>query len=382
MSSLLIISHTMHYKKSNDIIVGWEPTIREINFLSKIFDNIIHLAPLYDLDPHSATIEYKDKKIKFIPLIPSGGKTLLSKISILITMPINIYRIYKIINKTDWIHFRAPCNLGIFVLPILTLLRNRKIWIKYAGNWKQRDVPISYKFQRWWLENNFINAYVTINGSWPKQKKHLITFDNPCVSKNELEYASKRTNNKFDYKKLNICFVGRLEVEKGFNLLADVLLQNKYKSWIDQIHFIGDGSQKEFYENKFTDSDLNINFHGLLDRKSLNMVYELSHLIILPSISEGFPKVLIEAGSFGCIPVVANINSISMYINESHKNGFLIPSINIKGVKERLEYIKNLKIEELLIYSRRIMEFSKKYSYENYNKNIVSKIIKQKINEQ
>tara|TARA_B100000029_G_scaffold513354_1_gene612695 strand:- start:250 stop:1386 length:1137 start_codon:yes stop_codon:yes gene_type:complete len=378
MSSLLIISHTMHYKKSNEIIVGWEPTVREINFLSKIFDNIIHLAPLYDLAPHSATIEYNNEKIKFIPLIPSGGKTLLKKISIFLTIPINIYRIYKIINKTDWIHFRAPCNLGIFVLPILTLLRKRKIWIKYAGNWKQRDVPISYKFQRWWLENNFINACVTINGKWPKQKKHLITFNNPCVSKDELDHASKRINNKFDCKRLNICFVGRLETDKGFNLLADVLLQNKYKFWIDQIHFVGDGSQKEFYNKKFRESDLNINFHGLLDRKSLNVIYELSHLIILPSISEGFPKVLIEAGSYGCIPVVANINSISMYINESYKNGFLISSINIKGLEEILENIKNLKMEELLIYSRQIMEFSKKYSYENYNKNIVSKIVKKR----
>ena len=28
------------------------------------------------------------------------------------------------------------------------------------------------------------------------------------------------------------------------------MLQNKYKFWIDQIHFVGDGSQKEFYDKK------------------------------------------------------------------------------------------------------------------------------------
>ena len=38
MSKLAIISHTEHYYDSKGEIVGWEPTIREINHFSTIFD--------------------------------------------------------------------------------------------------------------------------------------------------------------------------------------------------------------------------------------------------------------------------------------------------------------------------------------------------------
>ena len=40
MSKLVIISHTRHYYSQNREIVGWEPTIREINYISKLFDSI------------------------------------------------------------------------------------------------------------------------------------------------------------------------------------------------------------------------------------------------------------------------------------------------------------------------------------------------------
>ena len=45
--SLTIISHTEHFKNVNGEIVGWEPTVREINHLSNIFDLVYHVAPFF-----------------------------------------------------------------------------------------------------------------------------------------------------------------------------------------------------------------------------------------------------------------------------------------------------------------------------------------------
>ena len=39
---LLIISHTEHYRNSLGAIVGWGPTLTEINFLATVFDEIYH----------------------------------------------------------------------------------------------------------------------------------------------------------------------------------------------------------------------------------------------------------------------------------------------------------------------------------------------------
>ena len=55
MRSVAIISHTQHYCDKNGEIVGWEPTIREINQLCDIFDLVYHVAPLCSGIPHNGT---------------------------------------------------------------------------------------------------------------------------------------------------------------------------------------------------------------------------------------------------------------------------------------------------------------------------------------
>ena len=141
MPNLLIISHTEHFKTDKGIIVGWEPTIREVNSLIRIFDKIYHIAPQYKTRPHKANCRYIGN-INFIPISPSGGNNIIDKLKILFFIPNNLFTIIRMINKVDWIHFRSPTNLGLYVLPLLSLLRKKKKWVKYAGNWKQKDIPV------------------------------------------------------------------------------------------------------------------------------------------------------------------------------------------------------------------------------------------------
>ena len=115
MPDLLIISHTEHFQTEEGTIIGWEPTIREINYLNLLFDNIYHIAPLHKTLPHKANSTY-EKNIIFIPIIPTGGENIMDKLKILFFMPINLITILKMIKKVDWIHIRAPTNLGLFVL--------------------------------------------------------------------------------------------------------------------------------------------------------------------------------------------------------------------------------------------------------------------------
>ena len=79
MSKLVVISHTEHYFNPNGEIVGWEPTIREINHFSTIFDIVYHVAPLYSGNPHKANVPYSSDKIQYISIRPSGGKGIFKK---------------------------------------------------------------------------------------------------------------------------------------------------------------------------------------------------------------------------------------------------------------------------------------------------------------
>jgi glycosyltransferase involved in cell wall biosynthesis len=367
--NLLIISHTEHFKTDKGNIVGWEPTIREINSLIRIFDKIYHIAPLYNTNPHRANSTYT-KNIIFIPIKPSGGNNIIDKIKILFFIPNNLFTIIRMINKVDWIHFRSPANLGLYVLPLLSLLRKKRKWVKYAGNWKQNDIPVSYALQRWWLRNNFQNSIVTINGIWKKQPKHLVSFLNPCINDDELNEANSIGIAKSFNFPIKICFVGRLDQNKGYLRLIKVLKTISYVSWIDKINFVG-GFENDHIPN--TTIDNKINFCGWLNREKLNNIYQISHFIILPTSSEGFPKVLAEAGAFGCIPIVSNLSPVNQVIINDH-NGFLLFDLSIESIRECLLQIPTKK-NQLKRMSKNIINISNQFTYRKYTEAINRDII-------
>ena len=63
---------------------------------------------------------------------------------------------------------------------------------------------------------------------------------------------------------------------------------------------------------------------------------------VLPSYSEGFPKVIAEAMNFGCIPIVSDISCIRQYIING-KNGFLINQTPTDSRFFKSVYKRNLK---------------------------------------
>lgn len=368
---LAIISHTPHYE-SNGSIVGWGPTVREINHLTEIFDEIYHIAPLHKEPAPGSSLAYTNEKIKFIPLKPYGGKKFIEKLSILTTAFYNFKKIKDILKRVDWVQFRAPTAMGLYVLPYLSIRKKPKRWVKYAGNWNLKNPPVSYRFQRWWLRNNFQKSVVTINGQWEGQEKHIINFQNPCLDNDELERAGKIAKEKNFENKITICFTGTLTENKGVGIILEALKKIKYPDEINEVIFAGDGIDRKKYEEKAGEINLKIVFKGFLRRDELEKIYEVSHLILLPSESEGFPKVIAEAAAYGCVPVVSDVSSISMYFNDS--NGFLLKKIDsdeLTGkINEALTHRRDLREK-----SRKCFEIAGLFTFENYLNNLNEKVL-------
>ncbi len=59
-----------------------------------------------------------------------------------------------------------------------------------------------------------------------------------------------------------------------------------------------------------------VTFHGWLPRTALGSVYFRPHIMILPSDSEGWPKVLSEGMAYGIVPLGSNVGSIPQYLAE------------------------------------------------------------------
>ncbi|KXN98415.1 capsular biosynthesis protein [Aequorivita aquimaris] len=368
---LAIISHTEHYKRPDGAVVGWGPTISELNHLAQDFEEIYHIAFLHVGPPPPSSLPYTAPNIKFVPLKPVGGKGMGNKLKIVQHIPQIIATVKKTLRQVDVFQLRTPTGIGVFLIPYLTLFSSKKGWYKYAGNWNQDNPPLGYALQRWMLKNQ--NRKVTINGRWPKQPKHCLTFENPCLTEKEREEGFQITNTKSFSPPFTFCFVGRLEDAKGVQRIIDAFGALENLEQIKTIHLIGDGAKMTHYKKQCIDLGLPVEFHGFLERKEVFGIYKESHFILLPSDSEGFPKVIAEGMNFGCIPIVSDVSSIGQYVCDD--NGFLLDSISELRLREVLQEAFSKKTEELTKMASDCYLVASNFTFGLYRKRILEEII-------
>lgn len=363
LKKLVIISHTEHYVTEDGSVVGWGATVNELNHLAKKCEKLVHVACLYQLNPPKSALPYTQNNIQFVPIPPYGGKSIFQKLSILFKVPIILYRIVKAIQGATEVQLRLPTSIGVFLLPMFTFFIPRKftLWIKYAGNWGQINPPLSYKFQRWWLTKNFAKCKVTINGIWNNQPQHCISFENPCLTERNLLEAENVLKHKKFEAPFQFIFVGRLNKEKGVDVILQSLKEIPFNK-IDRVLFVGDGNNIAYYKKETLFLGEKVQFTGFLTQYEIHNLLQNSHFILLPSMSEGFPKVIAEAACYGVIPIVSNVGSIPHFINNS--NGFLW-EINSKIPFSK---IINAAIEDknLAEKSKQIALLAKSFTFENY----------------
>lgn len=317
---LLIISQMSHYQKGNQI-VGWGPTVHEIDHLAQIFDEIRHIACLHDEVAPSSALPYSTERISLVPVPMVGGEGFLKKLDVLRLTPRFVRTILRELPRADVVHVRCPANISMLAIIILALVRSPRVrWVKYAGNWKPDGRESwSYTFQRWWLNRGLHRGVVTVNGTWPDQPGHVYSFHNPCLTEQEVAHAQAAVSKRRLTDPIGLLFVGRLEKAKGVGRALQVLSRLQEKGLSVKLDLVGDGAERGEFEElaRRLGVDHLTTFHGWLARPTLASLYSNAHLMILPSsASEGWPKVLSEAMAYGVVPVCSNVSSIPQYLEK------------------------------------------------------------------
>lgn len=370
--TICIISHTEHYIDQQNQIVGWGPTVTEINHLAKDYIKIYHLAFLYTSTPPESALPYTSSNIEFVALPVSGGASLFHKLSIVFTMPKNLGIINSVLKKVDAFQFRTPIGFGVYLIPYLSLFSSKKGWYKYAGNWNQKNAPLGYRLQRFFLRNQ--KRKVTINGNWPKQPAHCLSFENPCLTDEERVEGMQLIQQKSFRSPHRFCFVGRLEDEKGVQRIIDAISNLNTKAMVECVAMIGDGENRQKYENEVEQKGLPIQFHGFQPRQNVIEFYKKSHFLLLPSsASEGFPKVIAEAMNYGCIPMVSDVSSIGQYINDS--NGFIVSPNLSETLQNIIKNLSNFGENQLKQKAEYAYQISKDFTFKHYRNRIKKEIL-------
>ncbi len=331
---LLIISHTAHYLRDGTL-VGWGPTVKEINWLAPAFDKVIHLACFHQGIAPESSLPYTVNNLRLELVPPSGGLTMLQKLRTLWLGPKYLWQILRLLPKVDVVHVRCPGSLGLYGMIAVSLSRKKK-WAKYAGNWiaPRKEMPPSHFFQRWWLRAGLSHGPVTVNGRWPNQPAHVHTFLNPSLSLNDVQQASELVRKKELLRPVQIIFAGHTSKAKGLDTALSVVRQ-LYAQYGNNIKFdiVGGGDEQPLFIQCMKEAGLEkiVTFHGWLPHSKVLKLMTPAHFILLPSkSSEGWPKVLSEAMTYGVVPIASDVSAIPQILSDT-KAGISLPADEVLG---------------------------------------------------
>ena len=133
-----------------------------------------------------------------------------------------------------------------------------------------------------------------------------------------------------------LLFVGRLMAEKGVCDLLEAFVQ--VRSQIDcRLVMVGDGPLAGELRRRAVqlEVDDSVDFTGYLAEPELSEVYSHANVFVLPTYTEGFPTVILEAMSFGLPIVTTRVGGAPDHLTEG-ENALYVPLRQPKALADVL----------------------------------------------
>lgn len=189
-----------------------------------------------------------------------------------------------------------------------------------------------------------------------------------------IEIGMCSSTRKAKLPKESVLFLGRLTELKGVKYLIEAFSEVREKRPDAHLVIAGYGELEEnLKEQAKKQGTEGITFKGKVERKDVPGYMKACEVFVLPSISEGFPLVILEAMSCGAPIIATGVRAMPEIVKDG-KNGLLVKPRDPKGLARCiLQLLGDRRLRESM--SRNNIEFSKGYSWENISRKIESKII-------
>lgn len=257
--------------------------------------------------------------------------------------------------------FQAAKRQGIiclYDLPIVFYRTSRDIQAEEAGRFPEFAVALqaarepTWKIERKELEiqladrifvaSSFVE-YSLVEAGIKPEKISVIPFGAPV----DYFHPKPKTDKLF-----RALFVGRVGPRKGVHYLL--------KAWQElqlpeaELLLVGINEFPQGYLGKYGDS---IRYVPSVPHACLNDYYSSANVLVLPSLVEGLPLVVLEAMACG-IPIITTTNAGVSDIISNGVEGFIVPIRDVEALKEKMEwcYSNPLELSAMGIAARRQAE--------------------------
>lgn len=352
----LIITHVVHIQKGKDYF-AYAPYVNEMNVWLKYVDKVTVVAPLKQMECNSIHQKYNHDSIEFIQVPEFSFINSKEAIKAILVMPLIFFKIVKAMFSAQHIHLRCPGNMGLLGSVAQVFFPKKSKTAKYAGNWDSNaKQPLSYKLQKTILSATFWtkNMQVLVYGEWKNQTKNIKSFFTATYLEEDKITIQPRSLNEV----IQFIFVGTLAAGKQ-PLYAIQLVQNLKKNGFKvQLDVYGEGKERNSLQEYINQNNLerSVTLKGNFAKEAMKKVYQNSHFLILPSKSEGWPKVVAEAMFWGCLPIVTPISCVPAMLDNGAR-GIIISEdleLDCEAISKLLtnQELYNSKINEAINWSR------------------------------
>ncbi len=295
----------------------------------------------------------KSSDIKVYPLWHIKEKTEESWLTILLKYPREFIKLRTEIKKWD-IAFYFMSNFAILAYLANKFSFSKKPFIIYFAGDIGQSLKFRKKFQHrlpriiFALYSKFIgfiqrqmskdSIYCLVHGKelydviLPFKKETFPVV--PMMRMNTFELNTREDTCASE--SLQLLFVGRLVRSKGLEYLITALRLVQGKGYDVKLNIVGSGEEADVLRrlaNQLGIADY-VKFRGFIAHGSkLWDIYRASDIFVLPTLTEGFPRVLYEAMGQGLPIISTNVGGISGILT-NEENALIIPPRNSGAISE------------------------------------------------
>jgi glycosyltransferase involved in cell wall biosynthesis len=318
----LVITNAPTLQK-DDAYHAYAPYVKEMDLWFSKVDKVSILSPTnYDKPLLTTSFKRQDLDVVSLPFIQLGGIKHFFKTFIL--LPGIVFKMFGAMKKADHIHLRCPGNIGLIAAVVQLLFPSKQKTAKYAGNWDPNaKQPWSYRLQKRILSTTSLtkNMQVLVYGDWPDQSKNITPFFTASYH-NDVIPKRREPIYKTPFR---VLFVGSLAPGKRPLYAVKWIEECNAQGMRCLLDMYGDGTERLQLETYIAENNLQtcVRLYGNQDASILQKAYQEAHFMILPSKSEGWPKVVAEAMFWGAIPLVTPISCVPWMLDNGNRGHLL-----------------------------------------------------------
>lgn len=317
----------------------------QMSAISQMFDETTLLVLERASPLPSGAQHLTGRSLRVMTLPEPRGRDLERKLRLLTWLPRHLPFIWRSVRAADAVHAPVPGDLGTIGI-LVALMQKKRLFVRHCGRWGKKDTLadrfLLFLLERIAGERNVVLATGGDNQP-PSQRNPSIHWIFASSLRRD-DMVSIRPAEPWGIgDRLKLITVGAFNEVKNTAVLIQALSIVLKHVPNCHLELIGSG---HLYQMLFEQAQTlklmdSLTFLGNLSHQDVLEFLSRSHIFLLPSHSEGFPKALLEAMAAG-LPVVASSVSVIPYLLGKYKCGILLNRPDAENVAEAvLQMIAN-----------------------------------------